>query len=96
MDTLIKQAKDMIISFKGESYTFGANVLDQVGSMTAQLGKRALVVSRLASPWLRPALDLTLSSLGKNNVQILGPVQGAAPNAPREDVYRHRSSPGGI
>lgn len=88
MDTLIEQATDMIISFKGDSYVFGTGVLQRIGPMTAQVGKRALVISRLASPWLKSALDLTLSSLEENDVQILGPVQGAAPNAPRADVYR--------
>jgi len=88
METLIEQATDMIISFKGDSYVFGAGALENIGPMTAQVGKRALLISRLASPWLKAALDLTLSSLEQNGVQILGPVQGAAPNAPRADVYR--------
>jgi alcohol dehydrogenase len=88
METLIEQATDMIISFKGDSYVFGAGASENIGPMTAKVGKRALLISRLASPWLKSALDLTLSSLEQNGVQILGPVQGAAPNAPRADVYR--------
>jgi alcohol dehydrogenase len=88
MDQLMNQARDMIAAFKGHHYAFGAGVLDRVGPLTAQVGKRALLVSRLASPWLQPALDQVLASLKDNGLEVLGPVQGAAPNAPREDVYR--------
>jgi alcohol dehydrogenase len=88
MDQLINQAKDMIAAFKGHDYAFGAGVLDRVGPLTAQLGKRALLVSRLGSPWLQPALAQVVACLKDNGLEVLGPVQGAAPNAPREDVYR--------
>ncbi|UCF92209.1 MAG: iron-containing alcohol dehydrogenase [Desulfobacterales bacterium] len=88
MDALMKQARDLILAFKGDRYAFGAGVLDQVGPLTAQIGRRALLVSRLSSPWLQPALERVQDALTKNGIQILGPVQGAAPNAPREDVYR--------
>ncbi|MEJ2169214.1 MAG: iron-containing alcohol dehydrogenase, partial [Desulfobacterales bacterium] len=59
-----------------------------IGPMTAGIGRRALLVSRLSSNWLTPALQKVTASLKENGVEVLGPVQGAAPNAPREDVYR--------
>ena len=88
MQNLIGDAKALIFEFKGNDYAFGTGVLEQVGSMTAGIGRRALLVSRLSSAWLEPALQKVTASLKKNGVAVLGPVQGAAPNAPREDVYR--------
>lgn len=88
MDEMIEQAKGLIRKFKGQAYAFGKGVLDQVGPMTAQVGTRGLLVSRLTSSWLEPALNQVLSSLKSSGIQVLGPIQGAAPNAPREDVYR--------
>lgn len=88
MTELIDKAKNLIVGFKGNNYAFGTGILDQIGSMTAQIGKRALLVSRITSEWLKPSLDRVMSSLKNNGIEVLGPVQGAAPNAPREDVYR--------
>ena len=88
MQNLIGDAKALICEFKGNDYALGTGVLEQVGSMTAGIGRRALLVSRLSSAWLEPALEKVTASLKKNGVEVLGPVQGAAPNAPREDVYR--------
>jgi alcohol dehydrogenase len=88
MSELMEQARDMIVSFKGKRYAFGTGVLDRIGPMTAQVGRKALLVGRVSSPWLKPALVQVLESLKTNGVEVLGQVQGAAPNAPREDVYR--------
>jgi len=88
MTELIDKAKNLIVGFKGNNYTFGTGILDQIGPMTAQIGKRALLVSGISFEWLKPSLDRVMSSLKNNGIEVLGPVQGAAPNAPREDVYR--------
>jgi len=88
MDNLRKKAGDLLVTFKGDRYAFGMGILDQVGSMTAQIGTRALLVGGISFAWLKPALDRVTSSLRDSGIEVLGPVQGAAPNAPREDVYR--------
>jgi alcohol dehydrogenase len=88
MSELMEQARDMIVSFKGKRYAFGTGVLDRIGPMTAQVGRKALLVGRVSSPWLKPALVQVLESLKTDGVEVLGQVQGAGPNAPREDVYR--------
>ena len=88
MENLTQEAKKLIVEFKGNDYAFGTGVLEQVGPMTAQVGRRALLVSRLSSAWLKPALAKVGATLKENGVAVIGPVQGAAPNAPREDVYR--------
>ena len=53
MKNLIGEAKALIVEFKGSDYAFGSGVLEQVGPMTAAISKRALVVSRLSSNWLK-------------------------------------------
>jgi len=88
MENLKQKARKLIAEFKGNNYAYGTGVLSQVGSMTAEIGKRALLVSRLSSGWLKASLEKVTASLKANGVEVLGPVQGAAPNAPREDVYR--------
>jgi alcohol dehydrogenase class IV len=88
MDVLVEKAKDLLVRFKGKRYAFGSGVLSQVGPMTAQLGHRALITGRINSPWFKPGLDTVLSSLETNGVEVLDTIKGAAPNAPREDVYR--------
>ncbi len=88
MENLTQKARKLIAEFKGNDYAYGTGVLGQVGSMTAEIGKRALLVSRLSSGWLKASLEKVTASLKANGVEVLGPVQGAAPNAPREDVYR--------
>lgn len=88
MEDLVGKAKDLLVSFKGDRYAFGIGVLDQVGPMTAQLGHRALLIGRINSPWFKPILDRVLATLEANDVEVVKIVRGAAPNAPREDVYR--------
>jgi len=88
MENLTQEAGKLIAEFKGKDYAYGTGVLEQVGSMTAEIGQHALLVSRLSSGWLKASLEKVTASLNASGVEVLGPVQGAAPNAPREDVYR--------
>jgi alcohol dehydrogenase class IV len=88
MENLFRKATAFIATFKGDRYAFGTGVLDTVGPMTAQLGRKALLLGRIHSPWFKPNLDRILASLEANGVNVVDTVQGAAPNAPREDVYR--------
>jgi alcohol dehydrogenase len=88
MNDLIEKARKMIVAFKGEKYAFGTGVLEKAGPLTAQVGKHALLVGRMSSLWLKPAIEHVVKSLKDNGIKILGQVQGARPNAPREDVYR--------
>ena len=67
-------------------------VLDEApGKFAAQLGKRALFVGRLESPWFRPIQERILKSLTAAGVEVLGHVRSAGPNAPFVDVYRIHS-----
>ncbi|HCS47848.1 MAG TPA: 3-dehydroquinate synthase, partial [Candidatus Aminicenantes bacterium] len=87
MSDLKESAGRMIREFKGDRYVFGLDCLDRVGETAVLLGKRSLVVSNLGI-WDPPALQRIISSLTRSEVGVIGPVPGAAPNAPREDVIR--------
>ena len=87
-DAMMEKAGELIVGFKGDNYVFGMDVLDRIGGLSAQMGKRPLVVSRIHSPWMKPSLDKLVASLKAQGMEVLGPIEGAKPNAPREDVYR--------
>jgi alcohol dehydrogenase len=88
MEDLVQKAKDLLVRFKEDRYTFGTGVLSEVGPMTAQLGRRGLLIGRINSSWFEPILNTALGSLEASGVRVLDTIRGAAPNAPREDVYR--------
>lgn len=90
--SLVKQASDLLKKYKGDDYTFGLHVLDQVGAYAAAYGKTALVIANHA-PFLKPVVDQVVNSLKKHGVAIAGDriVPDAGPNCPREDVYRIES-----
>ena len=53
MKDLIAAANKLLVEFKADNYAFGPGVLGQLGPMTAQLGHKALLVGRIASPWFK-------------------------------------------
>ena len=81
------RAKQLIREFKGDAYVFGSGVLDQVGSVTAGLGRRAVLVYTVF-----PGNDVLIKRVGDSlvasGVKVLAEIEGAGPNAPREDVFR--------
>ncbi|NMB13027.1 MAG: iron-containing alcohol dehydrogenase [Firmicutes bacterium] len=84
-----RKAGEILRQFRGDSYTFGLGVLDKVGEYAADLGKTAMVIANPAD-WLKPTVDRVLSALKKQGVKLAPDyiVPDAAPNAPREDVFR--------
>ncbi len=81
------QAENLIRQFKNGAYVFGPGVLDQVGGVTADLGKRAALVYTVF-PGNDTLIQRIASSLAAAGVQLLGKVEGAGPNCPREDLFR--------
>jgi alcohol dehydrogenase class IV len=84
----IERAKKILKDWKGESYTLGENVLDATGKYARQYGKKAaLVVTELGQAWIEKPMEQVKASLKSNGVGF-ELINGARPNAPREDVYR--------
>ena len=86
-----ENARTLIRRFKGDKYVFGFDVLPQAGAMAAGLGKRAAVV-RDTFPGSEAFTSTIIGSLEAAGVEVLGCVDGAAPNCPREDLARITAS----
>lgn len=88
MERVMDKAKNLLAGWKGNSYTFGFDVLEKVGESAAQYGKRALLMAAdLGEAWMAGTLQTVTASL-KGKGLGLEVITGAGPNAPREDVYR--------
>jgi len=82
-----EKAKKLLQDFKGDSYLYGANVLDQVGEVAASVGKKAIFI-RDKFPGSDTYLATIRDSLSKAGVEIVKEVDGAGPNCPREDLFK--------
>jgi alcohol dehydrogenase len=80
-------ARALLRDFKGDSYIHGLGVLPQVGAAAAALGQRAAFVG-CQFPGCQCHMDTIRDSLARAGVTLAGEMDGAAPNAPREDVAR--------
>jgi len=88
MKESMDQAKKVLKGWKGNSYTFGEDVLEATGTYAKQYGKKAcLVVTELGQAWIEKPLERVKATLKANGVAF-EMINGARPNAPREDVYR--------
>ena len=88
MNGSIDRAKRILKDWKGNSYTFGENVLEASGKYAREYGRKAiLVVTDLGQVWSEKPFERVSSSLLANGVAF-ETINGARPNAPREDVYR--------
>jgi len=83
------KARTLLKQFKGDDYAFGLDVLKETGSYAAELGKTAMIVAN-ASEWQQPVLEEVKDALRSRGVSLTPDaiIPGAAPNSPREDVYR--------
>jgi alcohol dehydrogenase len=88
MKEYFAKAGKILREWRGESYTFGEDVLDATGKHVAQFGKKAMVIVTLhGHPWNERPYNLIKVSLESNGITF-ETVNGARPNAPQEDVYR--------
>jgi alcohol dehydrogenase class IV len=81
------KARALIRQFKGDSYIHGVGVLARVGGLAAGLGRRAALV-RDTFPGSEAYVSVIQQSLAAAGVEVIAMVDGAAPNAPREDLAR--------
>lgn len=82
-----EKAQKLIRQFKGEAYTHGFGALAATGRVAAELGKQAVVVRDLF-PGSADHVRTIAESLGQVGIELLGVIDGARPNAPREDLAR--------
>jgi alcohol dehydrogenase len=81
------QAKGLLRAFKGDSYLYGAGVLAEVGGVIASLGKRPVLV-RDTFPGSAGFVQTIRDAAAAAGAPLIGEVDGAGPNAPREDLFR--------
>jgi alcohol dehydrogenase len=89
--SMFDQAKALLKTFKGDSYLYGTGVLADVGAVIASLGKRPVLV-RDTFPGSEPFVQTIRESAAAAGVPLIGEIDGAGPNAPREDLYRIMAS----
>jgi len=88
MKESIERAKKVLKDWKGDSYAFGEDVLEGTGKYAKKYGKKVtFIVTELGQAWIQKPLEQVKSSLKANGVAF-ETINGARPNAPREDVYR--------
>jgi alcohol dehydrogenase class IV len=88
---LKKKAYALLKDFRGDRYIHGLGYLDQIGELCRGLGKRVLIVADSPeTDWMKKILAVVESSLKGAELQAASRrnINGARPNAPREDVYR--------
>ena len=87
----IEKAQELIHQYRGDEYLNGLGVLPRFGQFCAGLGTRAVIVRNLF-----PGSDLFVETirgaLTSAGTEVVGTVDGARPNAPREDLARIAAS----
>ncbi len=81
------KAKELLRAFKGDTYLHGIGVLSQVGEVVALLGNRAVLV-RDTFPGSDAYVRTIRESVEGAGVKLIGEIDGAGPNAPRDDLFR--------
>lgn len=81
------KARALLHEFKGDEYLYGTGVLPAVGEIAAALGDEAALV-RGTFPGSDESVRTITASLSRAGVGLVGEIQGARPNAPREDLLR--------
>jgi len=81
------EARALLHEFKGDSYLYGAGVLSRVGEVVGAKGGRVALV-RDTFPGSERFVQTIRGSLGEAGVASVSEIQGAGPNAPREDLFR--------
>jgi alcohol dehydrogenase len=77
----------LLAEFKGDTYIHGLGVIARAGRLAAPLGRRAVLV-RDGFPGAAEFTSRLLSSLESARIEVAAVIDGAAPNAPLEDLRR--------
>ncbi|MCX8170875.1 MAG: iron-containing alcohol dehydrogenase [Candidatus Bathyarchaeota archaeon] len=85
--SLMKKAEDLLIEFKGDDYAFGAGALKRVDRYVDRIGRKTAIIT--SGTGIRAGIvDFVRSSLEGRGHEVLGVLDGARQNTPKEDVYR--------
>jgi len=87
----VEKARALIHQFRGDAYLNGIGVLPQVGQLCTNLGKRAVIVRDLF-PGSDGFVETVRRALTSAGTEVIGTVNGAPANAPREDLARITAS----
>lgn len=81
------KAQRLLTEWKGASYSYGLGVMDDIGRMSADIGKRAALI---INPNRKDLINNVIASLEAYGVIIAGDeiIEGARPNSPVEDIER--------
>ncbi len=83
----LQNARAQLRDFKAETYLNGIGILPKVGRVAAELGQHAVLVCDVF-PGADKCTGTIRNALRAAGVEIVAEIQGARPNAPREDVAR--------
>lgn len=82
-----EHARQLLQGFKGNSYLYGAGVLENVGKVAAAVGKRGVLVYGVF-PGVESYVAVIRTAVKQAGAQLVAEIEGAQPNAPREDLAR--------
>ncbi len=85
-----QMARTLLRQFKADSYVFGVGCYNQLPRVIGSLGRRvAAICVGAGTTWGDTLWEKTEAVLEGGGVRLAGPrIDGAGPNAPREDVRR--------
>lgn len=81
------EAYNILKEFKGQTYIHGMGVLPQIGAVSVKFGSNAVLIKD-DFPGSERFVKTIKESLFDSNVKLLGEINGAKPNAPRDDLHR--------
>ncbi len=82
-----EHARKLLKEFKGDSYVYGNGILKEVGKVAASGGTRAVLIYG-KFPGVEQYVNAIRTSVEQAGVQLVAEIEGARPNAPREDLSR--------
>jgi alcohol dehydrogenase class IV len=80
-------ARNYLKEFKSDHYLFGNDVLNNVGKIVSHAGKKASLIYTVFAG-IEKYLDIIRASVSRAGAGIVMEIEGARPNAPREDLSR--------
>lgn len=83
-----EKARQLLKNWRGDRFAFGCGAFEEIGALCEPYGKKALIVGKSGSG--RHIAEQVSDLLACAGIETAGDdiVEGARPNAPREDVYR--------